>query len=106
MAHNLCGGIGVHSASIKGSEDVSSRAVTTLIARDAKAYGVPDSILGKIVSTEPGSMTWLDASDLEAMGVQLLDGHPSAQTADGQQAEFKGDYVCFQGLTSMRLRVT
>jgi hypothetical protein len=61
--------IGVHSASVNGKETPASLAVTTLIARDAAAYGVPASVVGKIVTTMPGQITWLSSADLGAMHV-------------------------------------
>ena len=47
-------------------------AFTTAFAREAAAYGVPASIVGKIVQTEPDRVTWLDPSDLAAMHVQII----------------------------------
>jgi cell division protein FtsN len=64
--------IGVHSASENGEENLTSMGVTTAFARDVAAYGVPDSIIGKLVQTEPGRMTWLTPSDLKPMGVVVL----------------------------------
>lgn len=65
--------IGVHSA-IRGSFETSdSMAVTTAMARSAAALGVPNAIIGKMVSTLPGDMAWLSESDLSAMGAYRLD---------------------------------
>jgi hypothetical protein len=65
--------IGVHSASDSGQEDIGSMAFTTAFAREAAAYGVPASIVGKIVQTQPNRVTWLDPDDLTAMGVPIVD---------------------------------
>ena len=65
--------IGVHSASDDGHEDINSMAATTLFARDASRYGVPASIIGKMVQTESNRVTWLDPSDLAAMNVQIIE---------------------------------
>ncbi len=43
--------------------------LTTLLARDAAACGVPPGILGKLVTTHPGRITWLSHADLTSMGV-------------------------------------
>jgi hypothetical protein len=64
--------IGVHSASENGEENLYSMGATTAFARDAAAYGVPDAIIGKLVATESGRMTWLTPTDLKPMGVVLL----------------------------------
>ena len=61
--------LGVHSASnASGSESVSSQAVTTLMARKASELGVPPVVIGKMVTTPASEITWLDDSDLQAMG--------------------------------------
>lgn len=61
--------IGVHSASINGQESSAAMAVTTVVAREAGAYGVPMEIVGKLVVTASTQMAWLNAGDLQAMGV-------------------------------------
>jgi hypothetical protein len=93
--------IGVHSASISGTESASTLAVTTLIAREAADLGVPSSIIGKLVTTAPGEITWLDAGDLESMNVNVT----SPEFAVAQTAEFRGYYTCGQGVTKVVLRV-
>jgi cell division septation protein DedD len=45
---------------------------TTAFARIAAEYGVPDAIIGKMVQTEPGRMTWLTPTDLQRMNVVIL----------------------------------
>ena len=96
--------IGVHSASVNGKETPASLAVTTLIARDAAAYGVPASVVGKIVTTMPGQITWLSSADLGAMHVVVEQTKVPSQVA-GSSAEFKGNYVCAQGVTRLGLRI-
>lgn len=71
--------IGVHSASIDASEDVSTMAMTTAMARDAAAYGVPSGIIGRMVTTEPGQMAWLSGDELYAMGAAIVPGESRAQ---------------------------
>jgi hypothetical protein len=93
--------IGVHSASVSGSENTSTLAMTTLIARVAADLGVPSSIIGKLVTTAPGEITWLDAADLESMNVDVAP--PGLAVAE--TAEFRGYYTCAQGLTKLVLRV-
>jgi len=64
--------IGVHSASLNQNETPFTMATTLAIARDARAYGVPSQIIGKMVSTPPGEMVWLNEVELLAMGTNLI----------------------------------
>ena len=48
---------------------------TVQMVRLLKKIGVPDSIIGKIVTTPPNEMTYLTISDLWEMGVDVT-GHP------------------------------
>ena len=53
--------IGVHSASVSGGrENTDTLGITTLMAREAAAYGVPPAITGRMVTTKPGmvSSSW------------------------------------------------
>jgi len=79
--------IGVHSASTAdGRETIASMAMTTAVARDAAAFGIPDNILGKLVATGPGGVSWLTHDDLATMNVTLLeDDHGNAQPTPSQQ---------------------
>ena len=45
--------IGVHSASADGEDNGPAQAVTTMMARKAAGFGVPSSIIGKMVTTSP-----------------------------------------------------
>lgn len=65
--------IGVHSVSENGKETFGSMALTTAMARDAAAYGVPPEIIGKLVETPPGRATWLTPYDIAKMGVTVLE---------------------------------
>jgi len=64
--------IGVHSVSVNGQETLDSMGLTTAMARDAAAYGVPPAIIGKMVQTQPGRVAWLTPEDLALMGVQIF----------------------------------
>lgn len=64
--------IGVHSASEDGRETLASMGMTTAMARDAAAYGIPPSIIGKMVQAAPGRMEWLTPFDFEQMGVTMI----------------------------------
>jgi hypothetical protein len=65
--------IGVHSASVTGGrESIGTLGVTTLMAREAAAYGVPPAITGRMVTTQPGDMAWLSEDELRLMGVRIV----------------------------------
>lgn len=65
--------VGVHSASESGEETVASLAVTTLMAQDAAALGIPAAIIGKLVQTTPGRVEWLTHADLISMNVAVFE---------------------------------
>jgi hypothetical protein len=74
---NYTAQVGVHGASDQtGSETVRSEAATVSMARVAKEFGVPASIIGRMVVTPPSEMVWLSPSDLQSMGATMV-GKPS-----------------------------
>ena len=74
--------IGVHSISdASGIETVRTAAATTMMARDYADLGVPTAIIGKMVATFPGQVTWLTADDLRSMNVQFVTPPPAAAPA-------------------------
>ncbi len=72
--------IGVHSASSDGEDNTPAQAVTTLMARQAAEFGVPAAIIGKMVTTPPGDITWLTRQDLATMGTTILPADSSNYT--------------------------
>ncbi len=72
--------IGVHSASSDGEDNGPAQAVTTLMARQAAEFGVPSAIIGKMVTTPPDDMTWLNRQDLAAMNTTILPSFESTYT--------------------------
>ena len=73
--------IGVHSASRFGAEDVNALAVTTAMARAVADYGVPPSIVGRMVATRPDEVAWLSAAELRAMRVSVVEDAPAPDAA-------------------------
>lgn len=65
--------IGIHSArdANENIESWASYAVDTWMARLASQCGVPDYLIGKMVTTRANSMYWLTTQDLLAMGVNV-----------------------------------
>ena len=59
--------VGVHSASRAGREEQGSLAATTIAARIAADYGVPPTVVARMVTTPPGDMWWLPEADLGAI---------------------------------------
>jgi hypothetical protein len=62
--------IGVHSVSNdRGKEDAGSARITLQMSRLLVGLGVPHSIIGKIVTTPPAKITFLDNRDLAGLNV-------------------------------------
>jgi len=62
--------IGVHSVSNdRGKEDADSARTTIQMSRLLARLGVPHSIIGKMVVTPPGGITFLTHRDLAALNV-------------------------------------
>lgn len=59
--------IGVHRASLYGTENRDSRYATDGIAVHFENYGVPESIIEKVRATPPDGIAWLNEADLLAM---------------------------------------
>ncbi|MGG5890188.1 ATP-dependent Clp protease proteolytic subunit [Falsiroseomonas sp. HC035] len=78
--------IGVHSASVAGAENADTLAMTMVIAREAAAYGVPRSIIGRMVITNPNDVAWLNDADLRSMRVTYLDDHTATASRQPQVA--------------------
>jgi hypothetical protein len=65
--------IGIHGASNRhGQQDQAALAATTFMARAFKRLGVPDNLVGRMVTTPPDRMTWLRANDLLPMKVEII----------------------------------
>lgn len=70
--------IGVHGVSESGQDTTVAKAMTIDMARAARDLGVPSSIIGQLVPTEPARVQWLQESDLRSMGVVVYDGMDAA----------------------------
>jgi hypothetical protein len=83
--HFSTASIGVHSASYSRDgnsvETDNSLATSAKLSRLFKAYGMPDSIIGKMVTTPGDDITWIKTDELEQSGFShLLDGNDSITT--------------------------
>jgi len=67
--------IGVHSVSdTRDIEDLSSMRLTLRLARLSAKLGVPNSAIGKMVTTRPSNITYLGAADLSGLDTSV--GNP------------------------------
>jgi hypothetical protein len=65
--------IGIHSTSeANGHESWDSYAATMIIARRAAEWGVPEKLIGKLVSTPPWGISILSRSELRSLNVHIL----------------------------------
>lgn len=72
------GQVGVHSASSDTGENTLSQSATVQMAREASQYGVPPSIIGRMVTTLATGISWLTTDELKEMGVEII---PTQQAA-------------------------
>lgn len=65
--------VGIHGAANRnGQQDQGALAATTIMARAFKRLGVPDNLVGRMVTTPPDAMAWLRANDLLPMKVEIV----------------------------------
>jgi len=75
--------IGVHSAANDlGVETSGTQSVTIRMARYVGQFGVPDSIIGRMVRNRPHEMAWLGRAELAAMGVRILPPKATLEALD------------------------
>jgi hypothetical protein len=73
--------IGVHGASDAfGRETARTEAATIAMARIASTFGVPPSIIGRMVITPAQDIAWLNNEDLRGMGT-IITGRTERPTA-------------------------
>jgi hypothetical protein len=85
--------IGVHSVSnSRDIEDLSSMRLTLKLARLSAKLGVPESAIGKLVTTRPSNITYLDGGDLSALDTSV--GNPfhyqSPEKSSGAEEQQQG----------------
>jgi hypothetical protein len=67
--------VGVHSVSnYRDIEDLSSMRLTLETARISAKLGAPESVIGKLVTTRPSKISYLDGHDLS--GLETSVGNP------------------------------
>jgi hypothetical protein len=73
--------IGVHAVSnYRDIEDAGSKLLTIKLARLWAERGIPNSAIGKMVTTRPETITYLDRTDLSALDAS--EGNPFAYIAE------------------------
>jgi hypothetical protein len=85
--------IGVHSVSnSRDIEDLSSMRLILKLARLSAKLGVPESAIGKLVTTRPSNITYLDGGDLSALDTSV--GNPfhyqSPEKSSGAEEQQQG----------------
>ena len=79
--------VGVHGAADQnGDETDSATAATVGMARLVKLLGVPNGIIGKMVTTPPAQILWLTEDDLLSMGTKLT-GKPAQIALDAMPSK-------------------
>jgi hypothetical protein len=81
--------IGVHSVSNQhGKEDAETAQSTVKMSRLLTGFGVPHSVIGKIVATPPANITFLSNRELAGLNVRRSNPfrNPSAGLARSQEA--------------------
>ncbi|MCK8788280.1 ATP-dependent Clp protease proteolytic subunit [Roseomonas sp. NAR14] len=69
--------IGVHSASVSAGENANTMAATVLMARVAREYAIPNAIVGRMVTTDPGQMAWLTDDEIASIPrTEFMENHP------------------------------
>lgn len=67
--------VGVHSVSnYRDIEDLSSMRLTLELARISAKLGAPESVIGKLVTTRPSNISYLDGPDLSGLDTSV--GNP------------------------------
>ena len=80
--------IGVHAVSnYRDVEDVGSRLLTIKLARLWAEQGVPNSAIGKMVTTRPETITYLDRADLSALGASEGNPFEAEKSTEAGQAQ-------------------
>jgi hypothetical protein len=70
--------MGVHANTqvSDGQESAETEQTTVVMARIAKKYGAPASVLGKITSAHGDELEWLSPYEVTAMGAQMMGNTP------------------------------
>jgi hypothetical protein len=91
--------IGVHSLSNdRGKEDGDSVRVTVRMSRLLVGLGVPHSIIGKIVTTPPAKITYLDNRDLAGLNVHRTNPFRNIYDAASVARSREASSVCNPGV--------
>jgi len=97
--------IGVHAVGNDyGSEDGGTIRDTISFARLSAKLGIPSSAIGKMVTTPPRKITFLDQADLSALKVIVRD--PFARKAEGNQACSSGPAEAAAGAPIARIKTS
>jgi hypothetical protein len=91
--------IGVHSVSNdRGKEDADSARITVQMSRLLVGLGVPHSVIGKIVTTPPTKITFLDNRDLAGLNVHRTNPFRNIYDAASAARSQRASSVCNSGV--------
>jgi hypothetical protein len=78
--------IGVHAVGNEyGGEDRGTIRDTIYFARLSAKLGIPSSVIGKMVTTKPGKIAFLDQADLSALKVIVRDPFARGASSEGSR---------------------
>jgi len=87
--------IGVHSVSNqRGKEDADTARSTVMMSRLLAGFGVPHSIIGKIVATPPAKVTFLNSRELAELNVHRTNPFQSRGAASVAAQSEEACSVC------------
>jgi hypothetical protein len=87
--------IGVHAVSnAHGGEDAATIRDTIQLARLSARLGIPSSVIGRMVTTPPGKMSYLDERDLRALKTIVRDPFADLSERASVNSERKRSAAC------------
>lgn len=87
--------IGVHAVSnAHGGEDTATIRDTVQLARLSARLGIPSSVIGRMVTTPPGKMSYLDERDLRTLKTVVRDPFADMGKKANVNSERKGSAAC------------
>jgi hypothetical protein len=89
--------IGVHRSHNANGESQGN--VIGFMAKVAKRYGVPDSIITQMVTTDPDAVTWLTRADYAAWNVEVVEAKVASASAPA--APTPGPWAALGGTASV-----
>ncbi len=77
-----------------GGEDIATIRDTLQLARLSARLGVPSAVIGRMVTTPPGKMSYLDERDLRALKTVVRDPFADMGERANANSQRKGSAAC------------